>query len=101
MFIVKAIPQTIKTINGDKAYGVWFENRRTPIVVDAENSKEAIPKARKKKKRGGNKVERARLLNESERKTASSGRWVRTGKNGEKAGYNPNKKGSGVPPGGY
>ncbi|MBP5971513.1 hypothetical protein HW132_01865 [Brasilonema sp. CT11] len=59
---------------------------------------EAISKARKKKKRGGNNVEAARLLNESERKIANRGDWVRTGAKGQPAGYNPNKRGLGIAP---
>lgn len=82
-------------------YGVWFKGRRTSIVVDAPSRSSAIVKARKKKKRGGEEVKRARQLKPNEKKVASSGRWLRTGKNGEKPGYNPSKRGKGVPPGGY
>lgn len=105
MYIVKAIApvqnESIQTQNQDKAYGVFFGGRRTSIVVDANSRSEAITKARKKKKRGGNNVEAARLLNEKERKTIRTGAWLRTGKNGEKPGYSPSKRGKGVPPGGY
>lgn len=79
------------------SYGIWFSGRRTPITVDARDRAEAIKKARKKKKRGGDSVERARKLTPSEIKTAKSGRWVRTGKNGEKPGYS-GKRGYGPKP---
>lgn len=82
-------------------YGVWFKNRRTSIVVTADSRSSAISKARKKKKRGGDEVATCRKLNESERKAIRGGRWLRTGAKGEKAGYNPSFRGSGVPPGGY
>jgi phage-related protein (TIGR01555 family) len=82
--------------NSDALYGVWFGGRRTPIVVNATSREEAIKKARPKKRRGGDSVDAARLLNESERKTVSSGNWVRTGTKGEKAGYK-GKRGYGLP----
>ena len=64
---------------------VYFEGRRTPVAVSAESRSEAITKARKLKKRGGDAVVSARKATDEERKAASKG-WVRTGPNGEKPG---------------
>jgi len=70
-----------------KHYGVWFEGRRTAILPGPTESKaEAIEKARAKMKRGGNRA-RVRELTPQEIKTANTGRWVRTGFNHEKPGY--------------
>lgn len=70
-----------------KHYGVWFEGRRTAILHGPTESKaEAIEKARVKMKRGGEKA-RVRELTPQEIKIANSGRWVRTGYNHEKPGY--------------
>ena len=105
MYIVRAVKQSDSISsesiqNQDKAYGVWMGQRRTAIVVDADSRNEAIAKARKKKKRGGNNVEAARLLNEKERKTVRTGAGLRTGKNHEKPGY-AGKRGKGTPLGGW
>lgn len=89
-------PRTRK--NADAIYGIWFQGRRTAVVVSADNRSSAISKARKRKKRGGESVTKARVLNASESKTARSGRWVRSGPNGEPAGYNKNKRGKGPAP---
>jgi hypothetical protein len=70
-----------------KHYGVWFEGRRTAILPGPTESKaEAIEKARVKMKRGGTKA-KVRELTPQEIKTANTGRWVRTGYNHEKPGY--------------
>lgn len=70
-----------------KHYGVWFEGRRTAILPGPTETKaEAIEKARVKMKRGGSRA-RVRELTPQEIKTANSGRWVRTGYNHEKPGY--------------
>jgi hypothetical protein len=79
-------------------YGIWFEGRRTPVVVQSGNRSQAIVKAREYKVRGGDLVEVARLLSESELKVIESGGWLRTGPDGQPAGYNPNKKGQGPEP---
>jgi hypothetical protein len=70
----------------DGGWLVWFGGRRTPIAVAASSRSEAISKARKRKRRGGDNVVSARQPNESERKTAANGGWIRTGANGEKPG---------------
>lgn len=85
-----------KVNNSDASYGVWFAGRRSPIGVDAENASEAISKARKKKKRGGNTA-RARRLKPNEIRTASKG-WLRTGFKGEPAGYRKSFRGQGPAP---
>jgi|GEM_PF-1913819 phage-related protein (TIGR01555 family) len=82
----------------DSAWGVWFGGRRTPICVEAGDRSEAISKARKKKKRGGDNVDTARLLTDSERKIANSGGWVRSGAKHQPPGYNKSKRGFGPEP---
>lgn len=81
-----------------KPYLVWFSGRRTPIAIRAKGSSQAVSKARKLKRRGGDAVAKVRQATESEQKTAASGGWIRTGPNGEKPGYNKNKKGFGPTP---
>jgi hypothetical protein len=70
----------------DGGWLVYFGGRRTPVAVSASSRSEAISKARKLKKRGGENVVSARRANASERKTAANGGWIRTGANGEKPG---------------
>lgn len=84
--------------DGSKPYLVWFEGRRTAIAVRATNSSEAETKARKLKRRGGDTVVKVRQATPEEQKTAASGRWIRTGPDGQRAGYNPSKKGFGPAP---
>jgi hypothetical protein len=74
------------TGRSDDGWLVYFGGRRTPVAVSASDRNEAISKARKLKRRGGENVVSARLANESERKTAASGGWVRSGPNGEAPG---------------
>jgi hypothetical protein len=71
---------------GDDGYLVYFGGRRTPVAVSASSRSEAISKARKLKKRGGDNVVSARKPTASEKKTAANGGWIRTGANGEAAG---------------
>jgi hypothetical protein len=73
------------TNNGDRGMGVWFEGRRTGTLVRARNKAEAVEKAAKAKKRGG-EVVNVRNLTKEEEAIAQKGRWVRTGPNGEKPG---------------
>lgn len=68
-------------------YSIFFSGRRTGIVVNANSRSEAISKARKKKRRGGNEVEATRTLKGTELKQARAGKWVRNGPNNEKPGY--------------
>lgn len=80
--------------------GVWFEGRRTAIIVRAKKRSEAISKARAKLRRGGTAVKKVRQLNSSELRQAKRGAWVRSGPNGERAGYE-GMRGQGPPVGGY
>ena len=66
--------------------GVWFEGRRTPVVVSANTRSQAISKARKAKRRGGDKVISVRTLTGTAATQAKAGKWVRTGPNGEAPG---------------
>lgn len=56
---------------------VFFEGRRTPILVSAENRSQAISKARKLKRRGGDKVSEVRTLSSKEESQAQKGKWLR------------------------
>ncbi|MEL7494638.1 MAG: hypothetical protein AAGJ95_11845 [Cyanobacteria bacterium J06554_11] len=66
--------------------GVWFEGRRTPVVVNADTRSQAISKARSAKRRGGNKVVSVKTLTGTQASQARAGKWVRTGPNGEAPG---------------
>src|SRR6056300_387634 len=50
----------------DNDTGVWFEGRRTAIVVPSGPG--AVKKARKKKQRGSDRVRKARRLSDQEQK---------------------------------
>ncbi|MEM9805951.1 MAG: hypothetical protein AAF959_11770 [Cyanobacteria bacterium P01_D01_bin.56] len=78
-------------------YGVWFSGRRTPVVVSASERSQAISKAQKAKRRGGGTVSSARILKGLDAKNARSGKWVRTGPNGENPGES-NLRGYGPKP---
>lgn len=83
-----------------EVWGVWFSGRRTAILVRADTRSEAIAKARKRKRRGGDGVDSARHLKDWEKKQASGGKWLRSGAKGEKAGYG-GKRGFGPKPKNY
>ena len=78
-------------------WGVYFSGRRTPVVVSATGRTEAISKARKSKRRGGEAVSSARTLKGLDARNARAGKWVRTGPNGEKPGKS-NLRGYGPKP---
>lgn len=82
----------------DDGYLVFFEGRRTGIAVDASSPAEAEAKARKLKKRGGDGVVKVRKASPQEVSTAAKGRWIRSGPNGEPAGYDKGKRGYGPAP---
>lgn len=63
-------------------YGIWYENRTTPLVVSASSRDRALEKGRKRKKQGYGKIIKVGLLNESDARKAKEGRWVRTRKDG-------------------
>jgi hypothetical protein len=75
---------------------VFFEGRRTPILVNAESRSEAISKARKLKRRGGDKVIQTRNLSSKEEDLAKKGKWVRARPKGydinKLRGYGPKPK---------
>lgn len=85
--------------DGSYPFLVWFSDRggknkhRTPIAVrvTASNEKQARSKAvtaaRKKCQRHCEVATNIRQPTESEKKTAASGNWIRTGPKGEKSGY--------------
>lgn len=68
-------------------YGVWFEGRNTPKVVEASSRTHAIAKARKSKTTGHRgRVVSARTLKGSTLKQARRGDWVRERANGTTKG---------------
>ena len=78
----------------DEGWIVFFQGRRTGTCVNATSRSEAISKARKSKKRGGNKVVSARKMNASEKKTANAGKWVKS----RPPGFKPSMRGVGPKP---
>ena len=78
MFIGK-VDKLIK-FSASKSVGwkVFFGGRRTANLVRASSRSEAISKARKNKKRGGDNVVSASQLTSKEKKQSDSGKWIRT-----------------------
>ena len=71
-----------------RGYAIWTEGRRTPLLVDGSLSrKDAVKRALENQKRGSTKVDKIRRLTEAEQRLADKGKWVRSGRNGEKPGY--------------
>jgi hypothetical protein len=82
------------TVNADVGWLVFFEGRRTGVAVAAETRSQAISKARKRKKRGGEKVVSARKLTAAETKTAAAGKWIKS----RPPGFIPSMRGKGPKP---
>jgi hypothetical protein len=81
----------------DGSWIIFFKNRRTAVAVSAATRSEAISKARKAKRRGGDQVVQARQATAAERKTASGGGWIKSRPPGFKAsmrGQGPKPKAS-------
>ncbi len=70
----------------------YFEGRNTAIAANS------AAEARKKKKRGGDKLVKVRTPTASERKTMAKGRWVRTRKDGKSPAKSRYGKGRGYGP---
>ena len=70
----------------------YFEGRNTPVVATS------AAEARSKKKRGGSKLVKVRTPTDSEKKTISSGNWVRTRKDGKSPAKSAYGKGRGQGP---
>lgn len=83
-----------QTKNADAGWLVFFEGRRTGVAVAAETRSQAISKARKRKKRGGNKVVSARRLTSQETKTAAAGKWIKS----RPPGFKESMRGKGPKP---
>jgi len=81
-----------------KPYLVWFQGRRTPVACRAESRSQAISKARKLKKRGGENVVKVRIATDQEQKVAAKGGWIRSGPDGQEPGYDRAKRGYGPEP---
>lgn len=75
-----------KKAKNNKGWLIWFEGRRTAVAVSARSKQEAIEKARKGKKQGGEDIVTVRRPTEAERRISDRGGWIRTGPNGEKPG---------------
>lgn len=74
---------------------VFFEGRRTAILVRAGSRSEAISKARKLKRRGGDGVKEVRNLNTKEESQARTGKWLRIRPKGftkDMRGFGPKPK---------
>ena len=70
----------------------FFEGRNTAILATS------AAEARKKKKRGGDKIVSVRKMSASDKKTAAKGRWVRTRKDGKSPAKSAHGKGRGYGP---
>lgn len=70
----------------------YFSSRNTPVVA------ESASEARRKKKRGGDKLVSTRTPNETERKQIRNGRWVRTRRDGQSPKKSKYGKGRGKGP---
>ena len=70
----------------------YFEGRNTAVAANS------VAEARKKKKRGGDKLVKVRTPTESERKKMNRGEWVRTRKDGKSPEKSKYGKGRGKGP---
>lgn len=70
----------------------YFEGRNTPIVASS------VADARKKKKRGGDKLVKVRIPTAAEKKKMANGEWVRTRKDGKSPEKSKHGKGRGQGP---
>ena len=78
---------------------VFFRGRRTGTVVyNAKSRNGAITRAREQKVRGSDRVSKVRMMTEQESAQARSGKWVRTGPNGEAPDKRAPIKGQGPTP---
>ena len=70
----------------------YFEGRNTPIAATS------VTDARKKKKRGGDKLVKVRTPTAAEKKKMGNGEWVRTRKDGKSPAKSKHGKGRGYGP---
>jgi len=70
----------------------FFEGRNTGIVANS------AAEARKKKKRGGDKIVAVRSLSAADKKAAAKNRWIRTRKDGKSPAKSKHGKGRGYGP---
>jgi hypothetical protein len=85
----------------DTGMGVRFAGRNTGILVDADSRSEAISKARKKKKRGGDKVEEVWTLTAAQKAQSAKGAWVGTVGRDERHLASEGRRGQGPKPNAY
>ena len=92
-----AASDAIARIDGsNNGWLTFFNGRRTAIATPGDKTRsKAATAARKKLRRGGPGVNKVRRATDNEQKLLNRGEWVRSGPNGEKTGYSPNKKGMG------
>jgi hypothetical protein len=82
-----------KSKSKTRGRAVFFAGRRTAILVNAKDRVEAIRKAKRKKKRGGD-VKEVRTLSSKEKASAKTGKWLRI----RPKGFKENMRGLGPKP---
>jgi hypothetical protein len=64
-------------------YGIWYKNRTTPVVVNAESSDEARSKGSDRRKESYGAITAVKTLKGADAKAARRGDWVRTRASGK------------------
>jgi hypothetical protein len=64
-------------------YGIWYKNRTTPVVVNAESSEEARSKGSDRRKESYGAITAVKALKGADAKAARRGDWVRTRASGK------------------
>jgi hypothetical protein len=64
-------------------YGIWYKNRTTPVVVNAESSDEARSKGSDRRKESYGAITAVKVLKGADAKAARQGDWVRTRASGK------------------
>jgi hypothetical protein len=64
-------------------YGIWYKNRTTPVVVNAESSDEARSKGSDRRKESYGAITAVKALKGADAKAARRGDWVRTRASGK------------------
>lgn len=77
---------SLESLIAKELYGVWWTQRSTPTVVNANSRNEARALARDKAKAGYGMMGTTRPLSEKSKELARKGRWVRERADGREAG---------------
>jgi hypothetical protein len=64
-------------------YGIWYKNRTTPVVVNAESSEEARSKGSDRRKESYGAITAVKALKGADARAARRGDWVRTRASGK------------------